>query len=245
MSKNILITGFTSDIGIALVNFMNEKHDIHFHLVARDSSKINKFVNNNCDKNISTYEIDVTDENNVRDLFAKLKQDKVKLDSVITLVGQHLIKPLRFSRKNDYLDLFNSNFISVSNIVTSARSVINQGGSIVLVGSAAISRGSDLVSAYVASKSALCGYVRSAALEFADLSVRVNCIHPGVVITKASEIFMNNISDEARANMIKRHPLGLGSPIYIASVIDFLTSNDSKWITGQSINVDGGFSISS
>ena len=244
MKKNILITGFTSDIGMAIIDLLSKNENIIFHLVARNKDKINNYLVNNR-KNINAYEIDVTDEEQVKELFTRFKSDQIKFDSIITLVGEHLVKPLRITRKNDYLRLFNSNFISVTNVVSCGRTFITHGGSIVLIGTAAISRGSDLVSAYVASKSALCGYVRSAALEYSDLSVRVNCIHPGVVVTATSEIFINKIGEQAKIEMFKRHPLGLGKPSDIAGVVSFLISDDSRWITGQSIYVDGGFSISS
>jgi NAD(P)-dependent dehydrogenase (short-subunit alcohol dehydrogenase family) len=244
MIKNILITGFTSDIGLAIISYLKKDNNIFFYLIARDKGKIDNYIINN-ENNVKCYEIDVTDEDQVRDLFKKFKSEDVKFDSIITLVGEHLVKPLRITKKSDYLRLFNSNFISVTNVVTCGRSFIKFGGSIVLIGTAAISRGSDLVSAYVATKSALCGYVRSAALEFSDFSVRVNCIHPGVVVTSTSEIFINKIGDQAKTEIIKRHPLGLGNPYDIAGVVSFLISNDSRWVTGQSIYVDGGFSISS
>jgi NAD(P)-dependent dehydrogenase (short-subunit alcohol dehydrogenase family) len=244
MKKNILITGFTSDIGIAIIDLLKKDENIIFYLVARDQDKIDLFLNQNY-KNIKTYDVDVTDEEQVKDLFAKFKLEQIKFESIITLVGEHLVKPLRITKKIDYLRLFNSNFISVTNIVSSGRSFMVSGGSIVLIGTAAISRGSELVSAYVASKSALCGYVRSAALEFSDILVRVNCIHPGVVVTAASNVFINKIGEQAKIELIKRHPLGLGNSNDIASSVSFLISDGSRWITGQSIFVDGGFSISS
>jgi NAD(P)-dependent dehydrogenase (short-subunit alcohol dehydrogenase family) len=244
MKKNILITGFTCGIGLSLIESLIHRSDVCLHLVARDSSKIDKFQAEYSDYETFIHKIDVLDESSVDSLFSHFKNKKIHFTSIITLVGSHAVKPIRISNKNDYMKLFESNFISVSNILSNARSVIESGGSIVTVGSAAIGRGSALVSAYVAAKSALTGYVRSAALEFADLSVRVNCIHPGVVITEGSNAFISKLNEEAKSKMIERHPLGLGRPSDVSGLIEFLISDKSRWLTGQSIFIDGGFSIS-
>lgn len=244
MKKNILITGFTSGIGLSLIESLICHPDICLHLVARDSSKIEKFQEEYSDYETFIHCINVLDESAVDSLFSHFKNKKIQFTSIISLVGSHAVKPIRISSKNDYLKLFESNFISVSNVLSNARSVIENGGSIVIVGSAAVSRGSALVSAYVAAKSALTGYVRSAALEFADLSVRVNCVQPGVVITDGSNLFINKLNEEAKSKLIARHPLGLGQPSDVSGLIEFLISDKSRWLTGQSIFIDGGFSIS-
>lgn len=97
---------------------------------------------------------------------------------------------------------------------------------------------------YSASKGAIISMVKSMALELATKGIRVNCISPGHV--KDSEMSINKemyLSEQANETIKNNHPLGLGSCNDVASLIEFLLSENSKWITGQNIIIDGGYSI--
>jgi NAD(P)-dependent dehydrogenase (short-subunit alcohol dehydrogenase family) len=97
---------------------------------------------------------------------------------------------------------------------------------------------------YSASKGAIISMVKSMALELAAKGIRVNCISPGHV--KDSEMSINKemyLSEQANETIKNNHPLGLGSCNDVASLIEFLLSENSKWITGQNIIIDGGYSI--
>ena len=84
---------------------------------------------------------------------------------------------------------------------------------------------------------------RSAALELASTGVRVNTILPGVVKTEMTNEFLGSLGEQASQDVINRHPLGIGMPEDVANLIHFLISDNSRWITGQSLVIDGGFSI--
>ena len=189
------------------------------------------------------FTIDAEDEAVVKNMLSSLKAEGVRLDAIVCVAGRHMVKPIRISRSGDYLSMFLSNFITASNVITNASSLLNAGASIVLVGSAATQRAAAGVSAYASTKLALEGFARSAALEFAPRRVRINVVSPGVVATDASKIFFDKAGPDGLGKIIDRHPLGLGEISDVVSLIRFLISSDSKWITGQNIFVDGGFSI--
>ena len=80
------------------------------------------------------------------------------------------------------------------------------------------------------------------ALEFANKRIRVNCILPAMVRTPMSENLMASLSVDARENIEKMHPLGIGSVEDVSNACCFLLSDFSKWITGTAMVVDGGYS---
>jgi NAD(P)-dependent dehydrogenase (short-subunit alcohol dehydrogenase family) len=245
MSEYILISGAYSDMALDFLTLSSEMHsESKFLILGRNLDRLNEVTRKFPQMEVKSVQIDVTDESQVLDFVNNLIAEEVRVSSFISFVGEHIVKPIKITKKADYLDLYISNVISATNIISKLRRIIIPGGSIVLVGSSAISRGSNLVSAYVAAKSALVGYTKSAALEFADIGVRVNCVHPGVVKTRASEVFLQKVGDKARSEICSRHPLGLGEVRDMSYLVEFLACGHSRWLTGQSIYLDGGFSIS-
>ncbi len=101
--------------------------------------------------------------------------------------------------------------------------------------------GSPARSAYAASKSALLGLTRSAALELGRKGIRVNVVLPGYIQTnmtmKQQAILTVNQLEEIK----RMHPLGLGTPEDVASSVAFLLSDAARWITGSLLTVDGGY----
>lgn len=110
---------------------------------------------------------------------------------------------------------------------------------IVLISSVSAALGTAGSAVYGASKAMLDGFMKSAAVELAP-RVRVNSIRPGFVKSRMTEEVLSN-SNVAQA-IYKRHPLGIGTPIDVARSVAFLLSDESSWITGQCIIVDGGVS---
>lgn len=111
------------------------------------------------------------------------------------------------------------------------------GGAFLLTGSLASERGMANSIGYVASKHAVLGIARAAALELASAHIRVNCIIPGFIDTP----MMAEVPDTARSHLASRVPMGaLGSSEDMAETAAFLLSDAARYITGQSIGVDGG-----
>lgn len=96
---------------------------------------------------------------------------------------------------------------------------------------------------YCSTKSAVLGIVKSSALEFAKRKIRVNAVSPGVVNTPMTQNLFEQISNDNKEEIISMHPLGIGEVDDVVPTILFLISKDSKWITGQNLIIDGGYSI--
>ena len=93
---------------------------------------------------------------------------------------------------------------------------------------------------YVASKSGITGMTKSIAMELAKWNITVNCVSPGFIQTNMTE----NLSKEQKNNIISKIPLGMiGSPNDVANCVEFLASDDSGYITGETIHVNGGMAM--
>lgn len=125
------------------------------------------------------------------------------------------------------------------------RAMKAKGGSIVNISSAVGIIGTpDDTSAYIASKGAVRLFTKAAALECSKMgygyNIRVNSVHPGVIVTSMTESMME---DEAlKKKLIERHPIGfLGTPIDVAYAVLYLASEESRFVTGAELVVDGGW----
>jgi meso-butanediol dehydrogenase / (S,S)-butanediol dehydrogenase / diacetyl reductase len=121
--------------------------------------------------------------------------------------------------------------------------VMRQQGRGVIVNTASVSgtAGDYGLSSYNAAKAGVINLTRSAALENARHGIRVNCVCPGAINTRAAQILDKHRADELRRRQAGAHPLGrLGEPEEIADAMRFLASDESSFITGAAIVVDGG-----
>jgi NAD(P)-dependent dehydrogenase (short-subunit alcohol dehydrogenase family) len=96
---------------------------------------------------------------------------------------------------------------------------------------------------YSSTKAALLGLTKSSALELAKRKIRVNALLPGVVKTPMTNNLFSQLDQTQIDNIINMHPLGIGEVDDIVPIVEFLLSNGSRWITGQNIIIDGGYSI--
>ena len=180
------------------------------------------------------------------------------LDVLVNNAGIFFSKPLEEISIKEWRHMFAINvegvFLGTKFAVKEIkkRSIKNEvSGSIINLSSVAGLVGASFIGPYNASKGAVRIFSKGCAIEFASLgyNIRVNSIHPGVIDTKmgkqvqAGLIEQTGLSDkEATAQLAELHPLGrLGLPEEVANVAVFLASNESSFITGAEIVVDGGF----
>lgn len=240
--SRILICGATSDLGVALIEELAADQGVKIVAVGRDTEKLTSLAKRfDCVE--STFALDLASETDVKGLLKKYSAPELRFSGIACLAGRHEMKPLRAYSKTAFHLMFDSNFYSASNIVSNCGRAIAEGGSIVLVSSAATLRGGGAVGGYVATKSALEGFTKAAAIEFSSKNVRVNCVSPGVFESRMTMSFFDTVGEDAANKIRERHPLGCGTPSAVAGPILFLLSEQSRWITGQNIVVDGGYAI--
>ena len=167
-----------------------------------------------------------------------------RLDVLVNNAGIYPFKPLDRMTEKDWSTVIDVNLKSVFNCTSSALPHLKiNGGSIVNLSSIAGSVvGYEALTHYSASKAGILGFTRAAALELAKYRIRVNAIAPGPIETPTT---MRTLTDDVRRGVIESIPLRrLGVPRDIGRLVVFLASEDSGYITGQLIVVDGGLTIS-
>ena len=231
MSEKYLIVGASGSIGSNLVEQLYSAGK-EVHLVGRDENKLKQLS----EKFNSKYTIaDVLEDGFVN----KIKSDVDVIKGMAYCVGSIDLKPLRMVSENDFNQCMKLNLYSAVEIIKNYQeSLKKNNGSIVLFSTVAAQRGFANHSIIASSKAAIEGLTVSLAAEFAP-HIRVNCIAPSLTNSKIAEPMLKN---KALADGIaKAHPLKrLGEGKDSASLAKFLITDDSSWITGQIIAVDGG-----
>ncbi len=164
-----------------------------------------------------------------------------KLDGVVNCAGSLLLKPAHLTSESEYQSVIAASLTTAFAVVRAAGFFMKQGGSVVLIGSAAGEIGLANHEAIAAAKSGIVGLMRSAAATYAAQGLRFNVVEPGLTETRLTTTLTQQ--EAIRKGSIAMHPLGrLGTPEDIARMIVFLLSPENNWITGQHIAVDGGLS---
>lgn len=187
-----------------------------------------------------TIEVDAADEASVTSFFKAANTQLGSINGLAVCVGSILLKPLHLTKPEQFIKTIEQNLTSAYLASREAvKYMIKDGGSIVLVSSAAAHIGLQNHEAISAAKAGIEGLARSAAATYARSGIRFNCVAPGLVESKMSAAIINNESALKQSRMM--HPIGrIGNAKDIASAIFWLLSPEQSWVTGQVINVDGG-----
>ncbi|MET0386209.1 MAG: glucose 1-dehydrogenase [Polyangiales bacterium] len=177
-------------------------------------------------------------------LFAVIKQKKGRLDVLFANAGVGEFAPLGEITETHYDHIFDINVKGTLFTVQRALALLPDGGSIILNGSMASVKGTPAFSVYAASKAALRSLARSWAVDLKARRIRVNVVSPGTIVTPGykSELGLSDQQiDELSASAAQSAPAGrTGTPDEVASAVVFLASNDSSYINGAELFVDGG-----
>ena len=228
-----VILGATGSIGSSLAKKLIESGD-QVHLVGRDEASISSLAN---ELNSSYTTCDVLEENFSDKILSDLGDTPV--NGLAFCVGSIDLKPLKLTKRSDFMQSFNLNLISATEVIKAlADNLKKNRGSVVLFSTVAIKQGFPNHAIVASAKGAVEGLTVSLAAEFAP-NIRVNCIAPSLTNSKISEFLLKN--EKIAEGIAKMHPLKrLGNGSDSSSMAKFLLSEDSSWITGQVIGVDGG-----
>lgn len=162
-------------------------------------------------------------------------------DGIACFAGSLLLKPAHLTTREAYDDVVGASLTTAFATVRAAGKHMRQGGSVVLVSSAAVMAGLPNHDAIAAAKAGVIGLVHSAAATYASKNLRINAVAPGLVETPLTSSL--TASEQGRAVSEAMHPLGrLGTPGDVARAVVFLLDPANDWITGQVLGVDGGLS---
>jgi NAD(P)-dependent dehydrogenase (short-subunit alcohol dehydrogenase family) len=235
--KVAVITGGSSGIGLATAQrFVDEGADV-FIMGRRDSEldKAKALIGDG----VSTVAGDVTVSADLDRLFARILEQKGALDILVASSGRVGPEELGKVTEENFDATFNLNARATLFTVQKALPLMRTGGSVILIGSVAGHLGVPGFSAYSATKAALRSYVRTWTREFTDRGIRFNTLSPGPIDTPMIDSTAD--PDATRAQFVAAVPLNrMGRPEEIAAAAVFLASDDSSFVAGTELSVDGG-----
>lgn len=240
--KRILITGASSGIGRQCAIDCS-RMGAKITLVGRNMERLLETVSSLKGSSHIAITGDITDYDDITKKIIRTIESEGRLDGFIHSAGIEQTKLLRDLKPNDCLQIFNINFVSGINLlkVLTKKSNYNTGFKAVFIASIAalIARVGTL--AYAASKGAIISAVRELAVELAPKGININCISPGTILTPMMQTVLKAMTEVDAKKRLEGFPLGVGHPEDISRASIFLLSEGARWITGQNLVVDGGY----
>ena len=238
--KIVLITGAESGIGKSTSKiFLNN----NFRVIGTSLKKNKgKYI-----KDFDNYQIDITNNTEWRDLASIIRKKYSKIDVLVNSAGVRSSGNLETTSMNDWSYHFNNNVTGTFLACKYTLPLLKKSNKSSIINLASINsiRGVKNMLAYATSKSAIVSFTASLALDLSKHNIRVNAVAPGAIDTPMLASFKKDLTlKEYQKRMRDNHPIGrIGKPEEVASVIYFLASEASSFMTGLTIPVDGGRSI--
>ena len=234
--KTVLVTGASSGIGQATA-IECSKMGAKVVITGRNEERLNETFSQ---LEGEGHQIIVADLNTQGDIDALVDACPV-LDGLVNNAGRGKSKPVNFLKLEDLQDVYQTNLFGVALLTKGLlkKKKLGKGSSIVFTSSISSYMTAAGLSIYASSKAAVCGYMRTCAIELGVKGIRSNAVLPGMVETKL--INSGTYTDEDKQKDLNLYPLGrYGRPTDIAHGIIYLLSDASEWVTGLELVIDGG-----
>jgi len=243
--KIAVITGGNSGIGLATAQrFVAE--GAYVFITGRRQGELDAAVRQ-IGKNVTGVQGDVSNLADLDRLYAAVKDQKGRIDILFANAGVGEFATMVTITEEYFDKTFGINVKGLLFTVQKALPLFQDGGSIILTASTAASKGVEGFSVYNATKAAIRSFARTWTVELKQRKIRINAISPGPIDTSASRLSLSGLvqsvqqSEQLKKNLVSTVPLGrMGSPDEVAKVASFLASDDSSYVTGIELFVDGG-----
>jgi 3-oxoacyl-[acyl-carrier protein] reductase len=235
--KKILITGASGGIGSSITNkFLKNKYEMILTSSSESSlSKLKEKYGNN--HHYYILDFNNPDENNT--ILKKISDEHQDLNIIVNNAGitdDSLLLRMKTDQWNKVIQAnLTSNFTIIKALLPNM--IKNKSGNIIGISSVVATSGNPGQSNYVAAKSGMIGFYKSIALEVASRNVNVNIVSPGFIISPMTD----KLNDKQKNIILEKIPMKrFGDSNEIADLVYFLSSDQSKYITGQNIHINGG-----
>lgn len=237
-NKHILVTGASSGMG-RVFSQMIAKEGAIVTIVARNEERLQQTLDSLDGKGHDYKVCDLTDENQMKNIIS----DMTPIDGVVFCAGINDYVPVKFLKQEIIDRIFQTNYFSeiLLTQMLLKRKLIKKGASLVYISSLSSVLGVQGTLLYASSKAAINSAVKVIAAELAPQGIRANAICPGIV--KTEMLSGTNIDEEAFMKQAEDYPLGLGTPEDVGNAVIYHLSDGSRWLTGQSMILDGGYSL--
>jgi NAD(P)-dependent dehydrogenase (short-subunit alcohol dehydrogenase family) len=239
--KVAVITGGNSGIGLATAKrFVAE--GAYVFITGRRQAELDSAVKQ-IGENVTAVQGDVAKLADLDRLYATVKAQKGRIDILFANAGTAELAPLEKITEEHFDKIFDTNGKGMLFTVQKALPLIPDGASIILNASIVASTGNPAFSVYSATKAAVRSFARTWILDLKERKIRVNAISPGPIGTPGLDGLAQTegIGDQVKAGLVASVPMGrLGTPDEIARAAVFLASDDSSFVTGTELFVDGG-----
>jgi NAD(P)-dependent dehydrogenase (short-subunit alcohol dehydrogenase family) len=236
--KVAVITGGSSGMALASAQRFVEEGAYVF-ITGRRQKELDEAVKL-IGRNVTGVRGDASNLNDLDRLFDTVKQEKGRIDILYASAGWGEAVNLGEITEQHFDTIFGLNVRGTLFTVQKALPLINDGGSIFMTGSVASLKGFPGYGVYSASKAALHSFARTWLNELKGRNIRVNVLHPGPIATPMQDQVLDEAGKKMFESLIPRGKMG--RPEEIASAALFLASNDSSFVNGVELNVDGGMS---
>lgn len=238
--KVTLVVGATSSIGRAVAERLC-KTDSILLLAGRDEARLSALIAklDGCVSEVLAIRVDIRSPSDVEACFGWIRHRYGRLDHLLNNAGVLKRKPLEEHQESDWSIVLETNVVGMWRCIKAAVPLMREGSAIVNTASVSGLSGTDWgLAAYVASKFAVVGLTKAAALELAGRGIRVNAVCPGVVRT---DMTAGLLAGDTEGYYSRIHPLGrVCEPDEVAAAVEWLFSAGSSFVTGIAIPVDGG-----
>jgi NAD(P)-dependent dehydrogenase (short-subunit alcohol dehydrogenase family) len=245
--KVAVITGGSSGIGLATAQRFASDDGAYVFITGRRQSELDaavKQIGKNNYNNVTGVQGDVSKLADLDRLYARVKEQKDRIDILFANAGVGEFAPLGEISEAHFDKTFGINVKGLLFTVQKALPLFQDGGgSIILNVSIASSKGFETSSVYSATKAAIRSFARIWTADLKQRKIRVNAISPGPIDTPifSSVVQTEEQIEQIKTNLVASVPMGrMGSPDEIAKAVSFLASDDSSYVTGIELFVDGG-----
>ena len=241
--KTALVTGGSRGIGSAICKSLSTNHKvvIGYSNSKEDAKKLEESINSN-GGNAMSVKIDVSDKNSINTAFEEIEESYGIVEVLVNNAGITRDNILPRMKDSEWDDVIQTNL--TGSYLTTQRAIKNmmknKWGRIIFISSVVGISGNQGQSNYAASKAGLIGFAKSVSKEMGARNITSNVIAPGYIETDMTSF----LSEENKENIIEQLSIKrIGKPEDISNVVSFLSSEESEYITGQVISVDGGLSV--
>jgi NAD(P)-dependent dehydrogenase (short-subunit alcohol dehydrogenase family) len=239
--KIAVITGGNSGIGLATAKrFVTE--GAYVFITGRRQKQLDLAVSE-IGKNVMGIQSDVSNLADIDKIYTTIKDQKNRIDIIFANAGIAQFAPLEKISEEHFDKIFRINVKGLLFTVQKLLPIFQEGGSIILNASIGSSKGVEESSVYSATKAAVRSFARTWTVDLRHRKIRVNAISPGPIDTPIFSNLMHNEEqlEQFKKNIVNTVPMErMGTPDEVAKVVSFLASDDSSYITGIELFVDGG-----